>query len=253
MNPIDILGELMKAGAGRRGQSSPGTDILKDILGGSPKSSGSGTPSGGSGNTSGGINFPGVFRKGPGSGSSSDSPSASDLEDMLGVGRSNAAPSAPTRTPVPPTSGSRRQDAPSSTIPQGDIFGQEPPKPKPPVLSKEEHEQLVTLIRAMIYAGKSDGRIDAQEQQAIVDKVGNTQPDTIQFLREEFANATTARDFAWSVPFGMETAVYAASIASISIDQRSEINYLKELAHGLRLSPSGCNQIHQQYGIKPIF
>jgi len=105
----------------------------------------------------------------------------------------------------------------------------------------------------MIHAAKADGRIDAQEQQAILERVGNTNQDTIQFLRQEFANATNARDFAWSVPLGMGAAVYAASISSITIDQQSEVDYLKELAHGLRLSPKICNQIHQQYGIRPLF
>ncbi len=120
-------------------------------------------------------------------------------------------------------------------------------------MSASEKEQVVTLIRAMIYAGKADGRIDQSEQQAIIERVGNTNPETIKFLREEFANVTTAKDFAWTVPIGMESAVYAATIASIAIDQQSEIDYVKELAQGLRLPPKVCNQIHQQYGIKPIF
>jgi cytochrome c oxidase subunit 3 len=52
---------------------------------------------------------------------------------------------------------------------------------------------------------------------------------------------------------GMYRLIYAASIASITVDQQAEVDYLKELAHGLRLSPRVCNQIHQQYGIRPIF
>ena len=106
---------------------------------------------------------------------------------------------------------------------------------------------------AMIYAGKADGRIDAKEQQAIVERIGNTNEATIQFLRKEFAAATSVRDFAWSVPIGMESAVYAASLSTIDVDTQEEVDYLRELAHGLRLQPKLCNQIHQQYGVKPIF
>jgi uncharacterized membrane protein YebE (DUF533 family) len=240
MNPFDILTEILNAGAqqqqqqgGQRRGGPSGTDILKDILGGGPASSG--------GSSSGGVQFPGVLKEGRGN---SKSPSASELEDMLGVG--NRAPSqAPTQ---------QRQPAPSSSGGgQGDIFGQQQPKQAPPQLSQAEQEQMVVLIRAMIHAGKADGRIDAKEQQAILERIGNTNESTIQFLRQEFANATSVRDFAWSVPLGMEAAVYAASLSTIDVDTKEEIDYLRELAHGLRLQPKLCNQIHQQYGVKPIF
>ena len=112
---------------------------------------------------------------------------------------------------------------------------------------------MAVLIRAMIYAGKADGRIDAKEQQAILDRIGNTNEATIQFLRKEFNAATNVRDFCWSVPLGMEAAVYAASLSAIDVDTQEEVNYLKELAHGLRLQPKLVNQIHQQYGLKPLF
>jgi len=242
MNPFDILNEIINAnaqqqqqGGQRRGGGGPsGVDILKDILGGGPAG---GAASGGS--TSGGVQFPGVLKEGRGNGRS---PSASELEDMLGVGTKSPSP-APQRQPAP----TGNQGG------QGDIFGQQQPKQAPPQLSQAEQEQLVVLIRAMIYAGKADGRIDAKEQQAILERIGNTNESTIQFLRHEFANATSVRDFAWSVPLGMESAVYAASLATIDVDTKEEIEYLRELAQGLRLQPKLCNQIHQQYGVKPIF
>lgn len=263
MNPFDILTEILNSGAaaqqqqqrgGSRGGGS-GADILKDILGGGP------APRSGSAGSSGGVQFPGVLREGRG-GSGGKIPSEAELEDMLGVGRSapsqQRAPQPQAPTKPAPTQPVPTQSAPTSQrggAPQGDIFGQQPQRQAPAQveLSASEQEQMVTLIRAMIYAGKADGRIDANEQQAIVDRIGNTNPETIQFLRKEFASATSVRDFAWSVPIGMEAAVYAASLSTIEIDTQAEIDYLKELAHGLRLQPKVCNQIHQQYGIKPIF
>lgn len=242
MNPFDILTEIINAGAaqGRSGGGNSRPDIVKDILVGGPGQRGGSER----------VEFPGVFRDGPGGGSGR--PSAKEIEDMLGVGRSS-----PTQ-PSNPAPTNRKVETPaprSGGAPQGDIFGQEPAT-KPAATNEvaaSEREQVIVLIRAMIHAAKADGRIDAQEQQAILERVGNTSQETIQFLRQEFANATNARDFAWSVPLGMEAAVYAASIASITIDQQSEVDYLKELAHGLRLSPRVCNQIHQQYGIRPLF
>jgi uncharacterized membrane protein YebE (DUF533 family) len=247
MNPFDILTEILNAGAaqqqgGAQRRGNPGPDILKDILGGSP--------AGGRG-SSGGVQFPGVLKEGRGGSSGSKVPSEAELEDMLGVGRS-----APETRQAPPS-----QSAPSSrTAPSNpgrgggssDIFGQQPTQ-QPPQLSQAEQEQMAVLIRAMIHAGKADGRIDAKEQQAIVERIGNTNEATIQFLRKEFAAATSVRDFAWSVPLGMESAVYAASLSTIDVDTQEEVDYLRELAHGLRLQPKLCNQIHQQYGVKPIF
>ncbi|MFZ4081080.1 MAG: DUF533 domain-containing protein [Pirellula sp.] len=245
MNPFDIITEILNAGAAaqqqpqggaqRRGGPS-GTDILKDILGGGPAS-------GRDASSSGGVQFPGVLKEGRGG--NSRSPSASELEDMLGVGNK-----APTQAPT-----QQRQQVPSGNTGggQGDIFGQQQPKQAPPQLSQAEQEQMAVLVRAMIYAGKADGRIDAKEQQAIIERIGNTNESTIQFLRHEFSNATSVRDFAWSVPLGMESAVYAASLSTIDVDTKEEIEYLRELAHGLRLQPKLCNQIHQQYGVKPIF
>jgi uncharacterized membrane protein YebE (DUF533 family) len=170
-------------------------------------------------------------------------PSEDELEDLLGVGKSGQPQRAPQQAPPSNSRGN---------APTGDIFGQQPPA-APPKLSQAEQEQLEVIIRAMIFAGKADGRIDAKEQQAIVDKIGNTNPETIQFLRKEFASTATVRDFAWSVPLGMEPAVYAASLSTIEIDTQAEVDYLKELAHGLRLPPKIVNQIHQQYGVRPLY
>jgi len=249
MNPFDILTEILNGGASSQsrggggrtsGGGGGGADILKDILGGGP-------PAGRSGSSSGGVQFPGVLKEGRG-GTGNRAPSESELEDMLGVGRSAPSQSAPTSRAPQPAPNNQRGGAPA-----GDIFGQQPPAAAPPQLSQAEQEQLEVLIRAMIYAGKADGRIDAKEQQAILDKIGNTTPETVQFLRKEFASATSIRDFAWSVPLGMEPAVYAASLSTIEIDTQAEVDYLKELSHGLRLQPKLVNQIHQQYGIKPLF
>lgn len=255
MNPFDILAEILNAGqaqqqggarqGGGQRQGNPGPDILKDILGGSP--------AGGRGGSSAGVQFPGVLKEGRGSGRV---PSEAELEDMLGVGKSSPTTRQAPQS-QPPQSQAPQSQAPSSSgrggsQGGGDIFGQQPTQ-QPPQLSKAEQEQMEVLIRAMIHAGKADGRIDAKEQQAIVERIGNTSEATIQFLRKEFAAATSVRDFAWSVPIGMEAAVYAASLSTIDVDTQQEVDYLRELAHGLRLQPKLCNQIHQQYGVKPIF
>jgi uncharacterized membrane protein YebE (DUF533 family) len=113
-------------------------------------------------------------------------------------------------------------------------------------------DEAVVLIRALINAAKSDGRVDAQEQQSILSQVGDD-PQTIAFLKQEFAVPLDVREFAWSVPLGMEVQVYTMSLAGIKIDSPAEIEYLRELAHGLRMSPEVCGQIHARYGLKGHF
>ena len=113
-------------------------------------------------------------------------------------------------------------------------------------------DEAVVLIRAMINAAKADGRVSNEEQQEIIIRIANPSQETIAFLREEFAKPVDVREFAWSVPLGMETQVYTISLASINLDTNPEAHYLRELAHGLRLDPDLCNQIHQRYGAPTI-
>ena len=105
----------------------------------------------------------------------------------------------------------------------------------------------------MINSAKSDGQITADEQQAIIGRIQNPSRETIDFLRAEFNAPLDVREFAWSVPLGMEQQVYTLSLASIDLDTNREAGYLRELAHGLRLDPATCNQIHDQYRAPKIF
>ncbi len=105
----------------------------------------------------------------------------------------------------------------------------------------------------MILAAKSDGRITRDEEQEIIGRIAEPTPEAIQFLRDEFARQITARDFAWSVPLGMEQKVYTISLAAIDLDSQAEATYLRELAHGLRLSPEFCNDLHRQYGAPTLY
>jgi uncharacterized membrane protein YebE (DUF533 family) len=99
------------------------------------------------------------------------------------------------------------------------------------------------LVRAMVHAAKCDGEISQAEQQSILSRLENPSPDAIRFLREEFAKPLDVREFTWSVPVGMEQQVYTMSLIAIDVDSDREESYLRELAHGLRLSPEVCDQI----------
>lgn len=88
---------------------------------------------------------------------------------------------------------------------------------------------------------------------AILQHLGNVGDAEIKFLRGEFERPCDVRELAWSVPLGLEDQVYAISLMAIRLDQNTEAQYLGELAHGLRLSPGRCNEIHRRYNAPEIF
>ena len=247
MNAIDILGSLLGAGRSAGGSSAGGGgagDILSDILGGRAAP----TPQGNQ------------------TGSRSGSPlSPEELEDMLGVGRDSASsrqvPSQPqSRQPQlqPQPQPRTAPPAQSSQLPT-DIFGQrqrQEPKinlsvPKPATLS--QNDQAVLLVRAMINSAKVDGEISEEEQKKILSQVGDTSPETIKFLRAEFARALDIDEFAESLPIGMEQKAYSISLMAINLDSKEEADYLRGLARALRISPEECNQIHEQQNVPLMY
>ena len=129
---------------------------------------------------------------------------------------------------------------------------------KAPEVHQEQREeangQATVLIRAMVNAAKSDGRIDQTEQDNIVSKLGDDVSESeVSFLREEFAAPLDVAAFARSVPRGLEQQVYFLSLTSIELDTQNEAKYLGELAQAMNLDPNLCNQIHDQVGAPKIF
>lgn len=246
MDAMDVLGALLgrKAGSG-----SSGGNVLKDILGGGQRPA---------------PQRPSPQRQSPPPQRRTSPPSqhnhprsigdaARSLEDLLNVSNSRhnerrQAPPAPSppapspRAPAPPT-----QRAPAQHAPQPQSYE------APSSAETELNEQSAVLVRAMIGAAKADGQITQDEQQEIINQLGHVTESTLDFLRREFARSTDVKDLAWSVPLGMEEQAYAISLIAIDLDENKEAHYLADLAHGLRLQPSRCNDLHRKYGAPVIF
>ena len=119
---------------------------------------------------------------------------------------------------------------------------------------QQANDQAVLMIRAMVNAAKSDGRVDETEQQNIISKLGSdVSEDEINFLKQEFAAPLDVAGFARSVPSGLEQQIYALSLTSIDLDTQNEAQYLGQLAQGLNIDANLCNQIHDQVGAPKIF
>ncbi len=260
MDAMDILGSLLGGGKSQGGGGSLGGKILKDLINsGSRSSAQPSAPQAPS-------------RQAPSSQAPSRRPvsledRARELEDLLNVahGREESrAQRQPAPAPIPPAQ-PRYQPAPPPARPR---YQEPQPTPRntsfPPATgagtshhsstdSFTQNDEALVLVRAMINAAKADGSISQQEQQAIIERIANPTQETIDFLRQEFSSPVNVRDFAWSVPLGMEQQVYTLSLASIELDTNPEASYLRDLAHGLRLDPEFCNDLHRRYNAPTIF
>ena len=221
MDAMDILGALL----GRKSSGgSAGGNILKDMLGGSKPKASTQT-----------RRAPQPQRQGR---PKTIGDAARSLEDLLNVSTEHH--------------NSRQRQEPQRQEPQRQAPRQQAPPARTPE-HESMNEQSEVLVRAMVNASKSDGQVSESEQQEILKRLDHVTQEEIDFLRAEFKRPLDVREFAWSVPLGMEEQVYALSIVAIDLDENKEANYLGDLAHGLRLEPSRCNAIHRKYGAPEIF
>ncbi|MEM7073934.1 MAG: DUF533 domain-containing protein [Pseudomonadota bacterium] len=110
-------------------------------------------------------------------------------------------------------------------------------------------QQAKLMIRAMIQAAKSDGQIDAEEQAAIIGRLGDIDDEERAFVEAELKApidvAGLARD---AGEIGREQ-VYSTSAAAIRLDSAAEAAYLHQLATALGLSDAQRDAIHDRMGL----
>lgn len=109
------------------------------------------------------------------------------------------------------------------------------------------------LLSAMIQAAKSDGQLDGQEREKLMEHLGDISPEERAFVEAEFAKPVDAAGLARAVPQGLERQVYLMSILGIDLDNRNEANYLHDLAGEMGLSQDVVNAIHDQVGAPPLY
>ncbi len=124
----------------------------------------------------------------------------------------------------------------------------EEPEPAP------EHELAAALmLRAMIQAAKCDGRIDAEEQAKLLEKLGDVSPEERAFVEAELAAPVDVEGLARQVPEELEPQIYAMSVLAIDLDSQAEAQYLHQLAQALGLGKSDVNHIHAQLGAPALY
>lgn len=249
VDATQILGELL--GGGSRGSgnlnSRSGAKALEDLLGvGSDNRRGGGVFGGGDQQTRGGGSISGE-RESPGGGvfgggdrQQRQTSSGGGLGDLLGKALKELTKAGTGSTGM---GGSGHIGNAGSNNPFD-------PPPGPQVMNNEHAE---VYVRAMIQAGLSDGRLDDQEQQAILQKVGDVGQQEAAFIRKEMAKGCDVGAFIHSVPRGIEEEVYAVALMAINLDNRTEAQFLDALARGLRITHEQSNAIHDRLGTQRLY
>lgn len=229
IDAMKILGSLLSSGALSRGS---GSNVLGSVIG---------AVTGGSG---GGGGLGGLVGSMLGGGGSQGSGAADLLGGLLGGSSSGAGGGLGSLLgmAMQQFGGAQRGGAGQARAAMNDDIGY-----------AQAGQQAEVLIRAMIIAAKADGRVDAEEQQKIVDRLGEVSDDELAFVKRELASPLDVQAFARSIPRGMEQQVYAMSLMAIDLDTNPEAQYLHQLAQATGIDAAVANQIHEQLGAPTLY
>lgn len=118
----------------------------------------------------------------------------------------------------------------------------------------EAEEAAGLMLRAMIQAAKSDGGIDAEEKQKILETVGeDADEESLAFVKKQLAAKVDPKALARDTPDAQKMQVYSMSLMSIRVDTEAEAKYLDELASELGLDQQTVNMLHLQMGVQPLY
>ncbi len=116
-----------------------------------------------------------------------------------------------------------------------------------------EEKKAEVLLNAMLNAAKADGKIDKEEEQKLLQHIGEASPEEIAIIKKALEYPLDLDGFIKSVPNGMQQQVYFMSLLAINLDEQSEAEYLDKLREGLGISKSVANTIHQKVGAPVLY
>lgn len=236
---------------GRQAPSDRGglEDMLGSILGGGPQAGSAGAGGGGGLGGLGGL-LEGLTQ----GGGAAAGRAGGGLDDLLGSLTKGGAGGA-----LGGLLGSLTGGAASGGGGGGGGFGEllnqslqtrgEPPAPP----SREQEAAAGLMLRAMIQAAKSDGKLDEGEREKLLGQLGDVSPDEKRFVQDELAAPVDVEGLARQVPAGMGPQVYAMSVMGIDLDNQAEAQYLHDLATRLGIDQQSVNHIHAQLSVPALY
>lgn len=228
-----IFGDLLSPGGSTQKPRSGGGGGIGDLLG----SGGIGDLlAGGAGGLGGSL---GQILSGRSGGASNQGGLGGLLEGLSQASRPGG------EIPVAPPRGGSLGDLLNQSL---DNFGEPVTQPEP------EHEDAAkVLLRAMLQAAKSDGRIDADEKKKLLGQLGDISQDEMAFINSVLEADVDVQSLANDTPRGQGGQVYMMSLMAIDLDSKAEAQYLHQLAQALDISPQECNAIHARMGAPKIY
>ncbi|MEP1353205.1 MAG: DUF533 domain-containing protein [Tateyamaria sp.] len=227
----DMLGGLMGGAQGGAGAAG-----LQDMLGGLMGGAQGGT-----------VGLGGLLENLGGAGSA-----GGGLQDMLG----GLAGSAGAGGLLGALGGAVAQRPESNNASFGEVlnsaFDQTPQEAIEP--SADQEAAAALMLRAMIQAAKSDGKLDDGEQEKLMGQLGgDIDEGEAAFLRTEMQRPVDVNALVADVPRGMGAQVYAMSLLAIDLDSQTEAQYLHSLAQGLGMDAASVNDLHAQLGVPSLY
>lgn len=151
--------------------------------------------------------------------------------------------------------------APPPPPPPGGAAAAPPPAPAgkmaPSAVSATgQQSDAVLLIRAMIAAANADGTIDARERANILNKLKSVElsEEEHQFIAHELLEPKDLQAIVTAATSAeLARQVYLVSVLAIEVDTDEEIDYLRNLAQGLKLDQGTVADLHQQAGVEVFF
>lgn len=145
--------------------------------------------------------------------------------------------------PRPPPSGATPPPPPPSSA-TSVAMPPPPPQAAPPPANRQA--DATVLIRAMIAAAQSDGRIDDEERSRIGEAASGLSPDERAFLDAELALPCSIEQLVAASRPEIATDVYAAAAHAIVADSDGERAWLARLGDALGLDATARETIDRQ-------
>jgi uncharacterized membrane protein YebE (DUF533 family) len=117
----------------------------------------------------------------------------------------------------------------------------------------EQNAMAGLMLKAMIQAMKSDGKVDQSEQQKILGQLGDVSAEERAFVERELAAPVDVDGLARMIPDGLEAQTYTMSVMAIDLDNQNEAQYLHALAQKLGIDEQSVNHIHNQLGVPALY
>ena len=127
--------------------------------------------------------------------------------------------------------------------------------PEPEIEPTADQEAAAALmLRAMIQAAKSDGKLDEDEKDRLLGKLGDeVDAEEAAFVQKELEAPVDVDKLVADTPRGLGRQVYAVSVLGINLDHKAEAQYLHQLAEGFGIDPQEVNEIHAKLGAPALY